>query len=454
MLSYRRSIARLSLSAGLALAPIAVAGTLEVRAHYRDGRPVAEQDLVLIPHSAVRQTRLPTILPPFTEVETTDRDGRAVFEDLSPGIYSVDVFGVPKDPLLVKASHNPMARSPLARLDEAADRRRIDLELWQGIPMTIEAVRQTGASAVGWRFVLRHPDSGFEIDRSAFAKSRIEWVVAPGSWEASLVPHPGFAAVAVERDGVRLHDTTLQLDLKSQPWPAVLRWILADTGPGHPTVGDGTVPPVADPGSGSAPLTIRVRSAQAPILRSQIEIYARDDPGSVVRSGQAMWTQGLVVHGLPVGDYRVLASHRDFLEQRLDLDDWDPSQGARELEISLPEGAAVRLQALDRDDRPVFGLELTIERLGEPPDVLSRDPGFADSKRLRVWRSDRSGWIEARGRYPGRYRLRPSFSGAREATQTIVLGLGGGELQSELEVELEDQPIEVEAWVSPLLAGE
>ncbi len=431
------------------------AATIEVLATYRDGAPVTEQALVLIPVSGMRQaSRDREIILPFSNTETTDDEGRATFQDLYPGTYTFDVFGAPHDPLLIKPGANPAARAPLVFVKNESDQVTTVLEIWRGVPVTVETLSRTGELLPGFHASFLHVDTGFELSAGVSGESSKERLLAPGAWQVSASPGRGYLLVAVEKDGVAVPvkewvNRSVGLDLKDQPWPTRLTFTFSAMEPLSTVDLALAEEPVPVRDEASSPLQLRVNTRRTRAAAARVEVHSLDEPGVAVRSWQIPGRQDIGVADLPAGDYLVVAAHRDAVEGRVELRPWDPRGEPRTLTVTLSEGATVRLQALDLEDRPIPGLEVRIERLGGPMQTLISDVDIIGSKLDRRQRTSYSGWIEATGFYPGRYRLRPMLSGPRQLTHAVYLGLAGGELRSELEIVLEAGPVEIEARLVP-----
>ncbi len=443
--SYLRPFA---LATVLASASPAAGGTIEVVVRTRDGAPVAGQDISLTPLSAYRwASRTGAIVSPATDIETTGDDGRLTFEDVDPGTYSVFVFGHLKDPTLVKAEANPLAPAPVVTLDDPGDRRRIELELWHGVPIRLEVTGLEGMPLDGFTAVFLHAETDVEVKRVSFRRPSFEQLLVPTVWDVSVDSRRGFELTGVELDGVELPAGSVRLDLAEKPWPQRLRFNFATTDwqpEGVVTVGDLH--------SYDAPLTVKARVPRARHGISEVEIYPLDDPSEPVRRAAAGGMRGAAIDGLPPGDYLIVVGGRHTLEGRAELRGFDPETEPREVDVELSWGAAIQIQALDLRDRPIADLEVEIERLGDDPEVLLREEDFRRAKRGRAGSTGSSGWYEARGFYPGRYLLRTRLRRASAADFRILLGVYGGDLVPgpELEVELGDGPVDVEVRVAPV----
>lgn len=424
----------------------AAAGTIEVMVHHRDGWPIVGQEMHLTPLSAYREAaRTGRMLRPIYEIEKTDEEGRAFFEGVPAGTYTVSVFGHPNDPQLVKPADNPLAPAPIVTLRDPDDSGRIAVELWPGVPLSLEIAGLDDLPLDGFWAAFRDPEMVVEVDVVGFRQPLLEHRLAPAVWEVSIKPRPGFELVGLERDGKPLEAATARLDLARERWETHLRFSFATS----PILPEGVVT-VEDSSSGDAPLQIGVKTAGNRYGLSVVEIYALADLSEPVRSATAFsGRRTAAISDLPPGDYLVVAGSRYHLEARAEVRDFDGEVEPRTVELVLQPGAAIRLQALDGLERPVVDLEVEIERLGGEPEIQLRDESVRDAKRRRAGSVGGRGWFEATGFYPGRYLLRTRLRRASAADFEIYLGPAGGELTgvAELEVELDDEPVEIEARV-------
>ncbi|RMH17570.1 MAG: carboxypeptidase regulatory-like domain-containing protein [Acidobacteria bacterium] len=128
--------------------------------------------------------------------------------------------------------------------------------------------------------------------------------------------------------------------------------------------------------------------------------------------------------GLASGSYRLVAAHRDFVEGEslLRIEENRPQRG----EVELATGAEVWLEARD-GGRPLPGVELAIERLGEAPAMTLDDDEIRAAKLRRVITSDQSGRASATGLYPGRHRLTARLLGEAGVDGRIELAVEYGD---------------------------
>lgn len=442
---------RLAIALSVSLAGPASAGTIEVTLHHRDGWPIADQDIHLIPLSAYREAAREGWHPsPVYEIEKTDHKGRAIFSGLPAATFTANVFGRLKDPLLVKPTNNPLASAQVVTLHAEDDMGRIQLELWPGVPISLEIAGLDDLPLDGFNAIFRDAEKDVRVQSVSFRSPRLEHVLAPIAWEVSVDPRRGFELVGLERDDHPLESETAHLDLAREPRETHLRFAFTAS----PIVPEGVVK-TNDLSNDDAPLQIGIEVSGARHAVSVLEIYPLADLSEPVRSATVIGRNSASIPDLPPGDYLVVVGGPNTLEARAELRNFDGDAERRTLEVVLEPGASIRLQALDGDDRPVEDLDVEIERIDDGPEVLLSHEGFRDAKQGRQDSVGPSGWVEATGFYPGRYRLRPRLRRANAADFEIYLGLDGGELtaDTEFEIEIEYEPVEIEARVLPKSTG-
>ena len=446
-MSMLHRLAILCLTVNLAAASTAVAGTIEVVVRHRDGWPIIDQDVHLIPLSVYREAAHKSRPPsPIYEVGTTDAEGRILFSDVPAGTYTVHIIGHFHDPLLVKPSHNPLAPAPIAVLDADDDTHRMEIEIWSGVEVRLELVGLEGLPPDGFLAAFHHPETGVPVWRRSFSEPVLEVLLVPTVWEISVRPEQGFEPVSLEYAGELLDTHEACVDLEASPSETDLRFTFRSS----PVVPKRGVR-VRDHVDSDAPLQIRVRRDSGRHGYARVEIFSRVDPSEPVRRTTVSGHRGVGISDLPPGDYLVVAGSPHTLEGHAELRDFDAEAGARTVVIELPRGAAIRIQALDAGDRPVADLDVEIERLDDDPELLLHDEHFRQAKRRRSGSADNRGWFEATGFYPGRYILRAGLRRARAADFEVLLGLKGSELtaDSELELELGSEPVAIEVRVLP-----
>jgi len=158
------------------------------------------------------------------------------------------------------------------------------------------------------------------------------------------------------------------------------------------------------------------------------------------------------LEGIGVGEFLLVAGHPSYLEGRFDLNGYDPDDPPPATpRIVLPPGAEIFFEVRDVDGRPLAGVGLAVERLGDPPPA--RLPEEEVPRARRSARSDQSGRARLHGFYPGSYRLTASRPGSLGRGSWIHLRRSGGDFAAELEVELgEGERAEVEGRQLPAAA--
>ena len=439
-----------ALVAGLVAASPTYAGSIEVKVSHRDGWPIVDQTIVLKPLSAFREaTRSGWVPRPFSNIETTDDGGRVTFVGLSPGTHSVGVFGHLREPLLVKPKDNPLAPVPIVTLDADSAHRQIEVEMWTGTLVQIEVVDPDGVPLEGFHAAFHHPETGVDIATWSVSTPFLERRLLPSTWEVTVKPKRGFEWVSLELGDARLDSDTARLDLDQKPLENSLRWTFKASEASLPD-GEDLEGGRSEDAPEDAPLTIQVLAARSWRPTFTVEIHSLAQPGEPVHSTTVSGRSAAAITDLPPGDYLVVAGGRSCLEGRTELRGFDGDAAPRTVEVVIPTGAEIRLQALDPKDRPVLDLEVEIERLEDDPEIVLRDDAFREAKWRRTGSTRSAGWFEAVGFYPGRYLVRTRLRRERAADAQILLGLAGGELShaTEFEIELNDGPVEIEARVS------
>ncbi|MEM1202261.1 MAG: hypothetical protein AAGN66_03430 [Acidobacteriota bacterium] len=122
------------------------------------------------------------------------------------------------------------------------------------------------------------------------------------------------------------------------------------------------------------------------------------------------------------GSYLLVAAHVSTLEGTTRIEDYDPdAENPAVPTVRLPRGAEIQVQALDREARPLPGVELRVRRLDPEPEILSEDRRILRSKMSRALVTDHSGRATDAGFYPGRYRLEARLQGADGQGYSVIL---------------------------------
>ncbi len=215
----RRSTALLALMLAAATTAGAGVASLEVTVRERQGRTLAGCRVSLLSFygSHTRTRWVPSRRP-----LTTGSDGRAAFADLQPGTYSIDVVN-PRRPDLVRPRENPFTPATVITLEED-QQQRIEIELWRGTLINVGLVLPDDGHA-GFVAHFHHRETGRTL-RSGF-RHHVETVsrrLAPGMWEVSVEPRPGYLLVDVTHDRLTVDSHAVTLDLTVDPRDTYLTW--------------------------------------------------------------------------------------------------------------------------------------------------------------------------------------------------------------------------------------
>ena len=206
-------------------------------------------------------------------------------------------------------------------------------------------------------------------------------------------------------------------------------------------------------GSGARTFSVSVEDSDGqPFRGAFVEIYPVEGASSPVRTGVTGRYGDTSMPELEKGSYLVVAGHKTALEGRLGLVDYDPGASDRKPQhtVVLSRGATLRLRAEDGGGAPLANVALTVERLGDPPDLMLQAEGFVTAKVRATATTDRSGRLSLPGFYPGTYRARARLGGDQGNRSLIVLASPGERPEQELELGIRaDETIELEARLLP-----
>lgn len=199
------------------------AGELAVFVHDGDGRAMKHESLRLRAVSVEADHRTRHDLRYRGMWRSTGVDGRAVFEGLPPGRYTVEIRRT-RHPDFVRPADNPLAPAPMVSLFEENERQRIDVELTRGVRVTATLDLPDDGFA-GFQAIFRHRESG-RVVTSSFPEDAnfVERVLVPGIWEVEVEPRPGYLLVGLDRDRTALPGHVASLDLAHEPQTTFLTW--------------------------------------------------------------------------------------------------------------------------------------------------------------------------------------------------------------------------------------
>ncbi len=327
----------------------------------------------------------------------------------------------------------------------ALDRDRLPLP---GHSVRLDLVHEPSATFLTWTYVAPAEIEGWVSEESGRvpAVQVAATLIEPGPWHeavvarggsifqrltASLDPHTGYYKMVVPDGRWRVAPVGEYLE-SSEPESVELTLAPGETGRADFTVREGK-------GSGRKSFTVRVVNERGVGVRdAAVEVYDSADSAEPLRSGVSGRHGYAELDDPGAGSYLLVAGHADYLEGQRALPDYDPGdpEKRRIPPVVLPDGAEIRLRATDPVDEPLAGVELTVKRLGDAPDLTIQAEEFVRAKLSRSAVTDQSGRTSMKGLYPGSYRLRAKLQGQRGTRGLIDLGLHEGDLRRELELEI------------------
>ncbi len=327
----------------------------------------------------------------------------------------------------------------------ALERDRVPLP---GHSARLDLVHEPAATFLIWTYVAPAEIEGWITEASGKppAVQIAATLVEPGPWHEAVVerggsifqrlatspdPHSGYYKMVVPDGRWRVAPVAENLE-SSEPEAVELTLAPGETGRADFTVRLGK-------GSGRKFFTVRVVNERGVgVSDAAVEVYDSSDSAEPLRSGVTRRHGYAELDGLGAGSYLLVAGHADYLEGQRALPEYDPGdpEKRRIPPVVLPDGAEIRLRATDPVDEPLAGVELTAERLGDPPDLTIQAEKFVKAKLSRSAVTDQSGRTSVKGFYPGTYRLRAKLQGQRGTRGLIDLGLHESDLRRELELEI------------------
>lgn len=171
------------------------------------------------------------------------------------------------------------------------------------------------------------------------------------------------------------------------------------------------------------PLIVVVASESGrPIGNAVVEVRKSgtppvDDP--LRETTEERGLRGAAFEGLPKGSYRVAAGHAEFLENAIDVPDFDPDASEPTVvRLALREGA--RIRALAREgEQHVSDVELHVTRLDALPEMELMAPAIRAGKQAQTVRTDATGYADVKGLYGGSYRLTARMTGELAARRFV-----------------------------------
>jgi hypothetical protein len=153
--------------------------------------------------------------------------------------------------------------------------------------------------------------------------------------------------------------------------------------------------------------------------------------------------------GVGEGDYLVVAAHPDHLEGWTEVLEYDPHRRSL-VQVDLPEGAEVRVEAFDAAGKPLADVAVSLERLGQPPPSRLRSSDVLEAKRQRTLTTDPSGRVASKGFHPGTYRATARLRGSGGGRGLMRLSAGSAPGGDEIALEIVgSEQVDLEARLRP-----
>ena len=205
------------------------------------------------------------------------------------------------------------------------------------------------------------------------------------------------------------------------------------------------------------PLIVAVLTPRGrPLIGATVEIWP---PGAVglteipLRTARTdRYGQAVRFRGLAAGDYVVAAGHEEYLEATAKVEGYDPTASEpTTVTVTLKEAAKLHAHALDEEDRPVQGVELSYTRLTPLPETaMLADREIVTKKQSGAVLTDLTGHLEIPGLYSGEYRLEARMTGEQSATRFVLFRQRGAKDHRSIDVRLvEGERSDVELLVLP-----
>ena len=146
----------------------------------------------------------------------TDSDGKAIFEDLLPGVYAISVLSL-RDGPLISPQDNPWAPAPTFTIAQPDERVALVVEVWRGTPMSARIVVDNDApppASVELRSLDGLPGRTIPLRNG-------KWLgpLVPGRWEARFQFPAGYLLSDLVLNGESRPGFVLRFDTREDPRP-------------------------------------------------------------------------------------------------------------------------------------------------------------------------------------------------------------------------------------------
>jgi hypothetical protein len=209
---------------GLAFLLPARAATVAVLVRERGGGPIAEQRVDIQP--TVTPGELPVWVSMRMQSRVTGEDGKAVFESVPVGRYTVSLGRIAQ-PGLINPAANPLAPPPQLTIAAEGDKVPVVIEVWRGSLLSGEVIVDRAGIPRGAKVVLRSLDGQPDVDLPLDLKGRVERLLLPGRYETELVIPPGYLLVDLVWNGESLPGHIARFDVREDPRTQNVSWYLS-----------------------------------------------------------------------------------------------------------------------------------------------------------------------------------------------------------------------------------
>lgn len=212
------------LGLGLMLLLPAEAATVEVLVRERKAGPIMDQPVVLLPIAA------PGEMPSWDRramAAVTRANGKAVFESVAIGRYTVSLEGRIAPPGLIHPSANPLAPPPQITIAAQGDKISVEIELWRGSLLSSEVIMDRPNIPRDAKLLLRSLDGQPDVDLALDVLGRVDQLLLPGRYEMELVIPPGYLLVGVVWNGESLPGHVVRFDVREDPRKQSVSWYVS-----------------------------------------------------------------------------------------------------------------------------------------------------------------------------------------------------------------------------------